>query len=222
MCRTANGCSFSSVGLLRPSYRPEQEACAVRSLLRYRESLVQMAATRVNHMQKALDQMNLRLHHVMSDITGPTGLAIVDAILAGERDPVSLARLRHERIKASREVIAQSRWRLSGGASVYVAAVAGGLPQLSEADCRLRREIRRGLDEFKPPAAESPANKNVLQPVFRSFLHFQPEAFAGRDSSATRFEACPPCGARTPVRSLEFLHSAARPAMSPSTKGFQR
>jgi transposase len=56
-----------SVGLLRASYRPEQEICAVRSLLRHRESLVQMAATHVHHMQKALDQMNLQLHHVISE-----------------------------------------------------------------------------------------------------------------------------------------------------------
>ncbi len=97
-----------SVGLLRASYRPEQEVCAVRSLLRHRESLVQMAATHVSHMQKALDQMNLQLHHVISDIVGQTGLAIVDAILAGERDSHVLANLRHERIKASEEVIAKS------------------------------------------------------------------------------------------------------------------
>src|ERR1700751_4148539 len=97
-----------SVGLLRASYRPEQEVCAIRSLLRHRESLVQMAATHVHHMQKALDQMNLQLHHVISDITGQTGLAIVDAILAGERDSRTLARLRHGRIKASEEVIAKS------------------------------------------------------------------------------------------------------------------
>ena len=97
-----------SVGLLRASYRPEQEVCAVRSLLRHRESLVRMAATHVHHMQKALDQMNLQLHHVISDITGQTGLAIVDAILAGERDPFVLARLRNDRIKASEEVIAKS------------------------------------------------------------------------------------------------------------------
>src|SRR6202142_510491 len=81
-----------SVGLLRASYRPEQEICAVRSLLRHRESLVQMGATHVNHMQKALDQMNLQLHHVISDITGLTGLAIVDAILAGEHNPRILAK----------------------------------------------------------------------------------------------------------------------------------
>jgi hypothetical protein len=128
-----------SVGLLKASYRPEQEVCAVRSLLRHRESLVQMAATHVNHMQKALDQMNLQLHHVISDIVGQTGLAIVDAILDGERDSQKLAKLRNERIKASEEVIAKS---LVGDyrprTPVHAATVAGGLSQLSKIDRRLR------------------------------------------------------------------------------------
>lgn len=97
-----------SVGLLKASYRPAQAVCAVRSLLRHRESLVQLAATHVQHMQKALDQMNLQLHHVISDITGLTGLAIIDAILAGQRDPQQLAQLRHTSIKASAETIAKS------------------------------------------------------------------------------------------------------------------
>jgi transposase len=77
-------------------------------LLRHRESLVQMASTHVNHIQKALDQMNLQLHHVISDITGQTGLAILDAILGGERNPKVLAQLRSTRIKASEEVIIKS------------------------------------------------------------------------------------------------------------------
>jgi transposase len=97
-----------SVGLLKPSFRPEQETCAMRSLLRHRESLVQMASTHVNHMQKSLDQMNLQLHHVISDITGQTGLAILDAILSGERDPKVLAALRSTGIKASEEIIVKS------------------------------------------------------------------------------------------------------------------
>ena len=59
-------------------------------------------------MQKALDQMNLQIHHVISDITGLTGLRIIDAILAGERDPLKLARLRDGRIKASEETIVKS------------------------------------------------------------------------------------------------------------------
>jgi hypothetical protein len=97
-----------AVGLLRASFRPEQQICAVRSLMRYRESLVQMAAVHLQHMQKALDQMNLQLHHVISDLSGTTGMAILDAILAGERDPLKLAELRDGRIKASEATIVKS------------------------------------------------------------------------------------------------------------------
>ena len=75
-----------SVGLLRASFRPAPEVCAIRSLQRHRDSLVEMATSHVQHMQKALDQMNLQIHHVISDITGTTGLAIIDAILGGNRD----------------------------------------------------------------------------------------------------------------------------------------
>jgi transposase len=141
-----------SVGLLRASYRPEQEVCVIRSLLRHRESLVQMAVTHVHHMQKALDQMNLQLHHVISDITGQTGLAIVEAILAGERNPYVLAKLRHDRIKASEEVIAKSLvgdyrpehlFTLRQSLAAY-----RHYGRLLE-DCD--GEIRRCLEEFKPP-----------------------------------------------------------------------
>lgn len=97
-----------SVGLLRASFRPEQAVCTVRSILRHRDTLVQMASAHIQHMQKALDQMNLQIHHVISDITGLTGLAIVEAILEGERDPVALAKLRDPRIKATESTIAQA------------------------------------------------------------------------------------------------------------------
>lgn len=97
-----------AVGLLRASFRPEQQVCAVRSLMRYRESLVEMAAVHLQHMQKALDQMNLQLHHVISDLSGTTGMAILDAILAGERDPHRLARLRDPRIQATQATIVKS------------------------------------------------------------------------------------------------------------------
>jgi transposase len=97
-----------SVGLLRASFRPPQQVCAIRSLLRHRDSLVEMATCHVHHMQKALDQMNLQLHHVIADITGTTGLAILDAILSGERDVEKLAQLRDPRIRASQETIAKS------------------------------------------------------------------------------------------------------------------
>jgi transposase len=97
-----------SVGLLRGSFRPEQAVCMVRSILRHRDGLVEMASSHVQHIQKALDQMNLQLHHVISDITGVTGLAIIEAILAGERNPYSLAKLRNYRIKATESTIAKS------------------------------------------------------------------------------------------------------------------
>lgn len=97
-----------SVGLLRPSFRPPEAVCAVRSLLRHRDTLVHLAAMHTQHMQKALTQMNLQLHHVLSDLTGVTGLAILDAILAGERDPQVLAAHRDPRVKAAPETIAKA------------------------------------------------------------------------------------------------------------------
>jgi transposase len=147
-----------SVGLLKASYRPDQEVCAVRSLLRHRESLVQMAATHVNHMQKALDQMNLQIHHVISDIVGQTGLAIVDAILAGERDPLALAQLRHERIKASAEMIAKSLvgdYREEHVFTLRQSLAAYRSYQKLIEDCD--REIRQHLEEFQPPSPPATA-----------------------------------------------------------------
>jgi transposase len=141
-----------SVGLLKASYRPEQEVCAIRSLLRHRESLVQMASTHVNHIQKALDQMNLQVHHVISDIVGQTGLAIVDAILSGERDPLKLAKLRNERIKASEEVIAKSLvgdYRPEHLFTLRQSLTAYRSYQKLIDDCD--REIRERLHDFQPP-----------------------------------------------------------------------
>jgi transposase len=97
-----------SVGLLRGSFRPDDEICAIRSFWRHRDNLIQLATLHLQHMQKALDQMNLQIHHVISDLAGTTGLAIMDAILAGERDPQKLAQLRNRHIQASEETIIKS------------------------------------------------------------------------------------------------------------------
>jgi transposase len=97
-----------SVGLLRGSFRPEAAICALRALSRHRASLVEAAAVHVQHMQKALTQMTLQIHHVLSDITGKSGVAIVDAILAGKRDPQQLAKLADGRIHAERETVVKS------------------------------------------------------------------------------------------------------------------
>ena len=97
-----------SVGLLRGSFRPADQVCAVRAILRHRDALVRGASRCVSHLHKALTQMNIQIQHVISDLTGVTGLAILQAILAGERDAQKLAALKDHRIKASRDVLAKS------------------------------------------------------------------------------------------------------------------
>lgn len=97
-----------SVGLLNASFRPSDEICVLRSLWRHREGLLQMASEHTQQMQKALTQMNLQVHHVLSDITGVSGIAILDAILVGERDPIRLAALCNRRVRSSRDIIAKS------------------------------------------------------------------------------------------------------------------
>jgi transposase len=94
-------------GLLSGSFRPEGKVCVLRSYLRHRENLVRAAGAHVQHMQKALTEMNLSLHHVLSDITGLSALAIIRAILAGERDPWKLAQMKDKRVKRTNEQIAR-------------------------------------------------------------------------------------------------------------------
>src|SRR5437867_9028437 len=76
--------------------------------MRHRQMLIEYAAAHVQHMQKALTQMNLQLQHVISDITGWTGMKILRAIVAGERDRMRLAALRDVRTKANEETIAKA------------------------------------------------------------------------------------------------------------------
>ena len=97
-----------SCGLLRGSFQPDNLTRTLRSMVRHRSNLVRTAATYLNRMQKALELMNIKLHTIISDIDGKTGTLIVEAILAGERDPEVLADMRDSRIKASREDIIKS------------------------------------------------------------------------------------------------------------------
>jgi len=103
-----------SCGLLKGSFRPDEKTVAVRSLFRHRAELVREAASSVQRMQKALTQMNVQLHHAVADITGKTGLSIIEAILAGERNPTNLAKLRDRRCQNDEKTIAKAltgTWR---------------------------------------------------------------------------------------------------------------
>lgn len=95
-------------GLLSASFRPNDQICVLRSYIRQRETLIKEAGTHIQRMQKALIQMNLQLHKVISDITGTTGMAIIRAIVAGERNPHKLAALKDRRIQSSTDKIAQA------------------------------------------------------------------------------------------------------------------
>ena len=95
-------------GLLSGAFRPDGDIRRLRSYLRQRAMRVQYASQHIQHMQKALTQMNVKLQHVIRDITGKTGLDIIEAIVGGERDPQKLARLRDRRIKADEATIAKS------------------------------------------------------------------------------------------------------------------
>ena len=94
-----------SYGLLRGSFRPDAEIASLRAYLRQRERLVEYAAAHIQHMQKALMEMNLQLHHVVSDITGATGMRIIRAIVAGERNPDVLATYRDVRCHSSIDTV---------------------------------------------------------------------------------------------------------------------
>lgn len=95
-------------GLLKASYQPENEARKIRNLTRHRNNILRALSKEVLHMQKAMEQMNIKLSNVLSDIVGKSGLAIIVAIINGERNPIRLAQLADSRCKRSREEIALS------------------------------------------------------------------------------------------------------------------
>ena len=97
-----------SYGLLRGSFRPKDKILKMRTLMRHRSMLIEYTASHIQHMQKALSLMNIQLHHAIRDITGVTGMSIVRAIVAGERDPKKLAQYRDGRCKNSEDVIRES------------------------------------------------------------------------------------------------------------------
>jgi DNA-binding protein YbaB len=126
-------------GLLRNSFRPPQEIRTMRTYWRQRNDLIRSAARHVQRMQKALTQMNIQLANVLSEVSGVTGQAIIQAILAGERDPRKLAAFRDKRVKASEEEIARSlegNWQED--LLFMIEAGTGWLRVLSETDERVR------------------------------------------------------------------------------------
>ena len=130
-------------GLLNNSFQPTEEIWVLRTYMRQREKLVAVAGTCTQHIQKALTEMNIQLANVISDISGMTGMAILRAIVSGEKNPRALARLKGERIHASREEIAQSlegTWRQELLFVLEQSLALYDLYQQKIAECTLRIE----------------------------------------------------------------------------------
>jgi transposase len=162
-------------GLLRGSFRPKGEVATLRAYLRQRERLLDYAAAHIQHMQKALTQMNLQLHHVVSDVTGATGMRIIRAIVAGERDLDKLAGYRDPRCHAPLETIRQAL--VGNDREEHVFALAQALElydtyqaKVAACDARIEAVLSRLQD-----AAAKPAGK--LPPALPALRHANAPAF---------------------------------------------
>lgn len=167
-------------GLLGASFRPADPYCVTRSYMRLRDQLVANRSTQIQLMQKALHQMNVQLSHVLSDISGESGMAIIEAILAGQRNPVALAALANRRVKASQERIAQALvgdyrpehlFALQTAYDMYLAYKA----KIEQCDQRLSQELENLPDrvdlQVKPLPPVAP--KKQINEALRAGLYLK-------------------------------------------------
>jgi transposase len=175
-------------GFLKASFRPADAICQIRSIQRHRETLIRENARHIQHMQKALHQMNVLLPKVVSDITGTTGLAIIQKILDGERNPVKLAKWRNPHCQSSEEEIAKALHGDYRREHLFVLRQAHAmyhvvLGQIRECDRELERlvmEIDKQVDANQTPP---PPREKSPQPPHRNDVQF-----AGQDGRTLLYE----------------------------------
>jgi transposase len=161
-----------SYGLLNGSFRPIQDICALRSFMRQRQNLVQSCGREVQHMQKALQQMNVHLHHAVADLAGATGLRILDAIMAGERDPAKLAELRDDKLckrttKPELQKALEGDWREEHLFSLRQALETYRhlLRQVQECDAQIEQALAKVVVEDKKTEAPAPKNPKAKDSI---------------------------------------------------------
>jgi transposase len=187
-------------GLLSASFRPEAEMCAWRAYMRHRATLLEYRAAHIQHMQKALQQMNVQWTQVLSDITGATGLAIIRAIVAGERDPVQLARCRDPRCVRSTEELANALSGHDRPAHVFALMQALALDdtytaQVRECDLEIAQHVQ----------AIRPVWSDALPPVDRA------------DKRLSHGKKAPSYDARPMLYQLTGVDLVAIPGLNAST-----
>jgi len=169
-------------GLLRASFRPKGELAALRAYLRQRERLLDYSASHIQHLQKALMQMNVQLQHVVTDMTGTTGMRIIRAIVEGERDPIKLANYRDPRCHASVDEICAAlsgNWR-----EEHIFALRQALElydtyqsKIAECDAQVEAVLKRLQDAAAiapqplPPVRHRDATANAPSFDARAALH---------------------------------------------------
>lgn len=151
-------------GLMQNSFHPTAAVRCLRTVWRQRADHVAAAGRTIQRMQKALIQMNLQLSNVISDVAGVTGMAIIRAIVAGERDPQKLAALRHRRTEATSEEIAESlvgNWRedLLFVLGQELALYDAFQQRITECDAELQRHLKDLTDSAQPAAEAPPSHK---------------------------------------------------------------
>jgi transposase len=157
-----------SFGLLNGSFRPDQQIRKLRTYMRLRDNLVVESTQAVHHMQKALFEMNVQLSNVISDIVGETGLHIVEAIIAGERDPEQLASLCSSRIKASRQTVAKSLHGNWDEALLFALGVALETYRFAQAKIQeCDACIQDHLTQFESRAELTNSPKNIKDQLHR-------------------------------------------------------
>jgi hypothetical protein len=158
-----------SYGLLRRSFRPAGDICAVRALWRHRDCLIEDWSRTVQHIQKALHEMNVLLHKVVTDITGKTGMAILQAIVGGEREPQRLARFRDPRIKATeREIVEGLRGDYREELILIIGLCLERLRSVQGHLDRIDGEIERRMGKLQPNPTEIAAPELVNSPLKRN------------------------------------------------------
>ncbi len=156
-------------GLLRASFRPTASLVELRSYMRHRDMLIASAARHIQHIQKALMLMNVQIHHAVADVTGVTGMRIVRAIVAGEHDPVALAKHRDPRCRVSEAKLVDALrgnykpehlFSLKQALRLYDTY----LQVIAESDSRIERVLNALAERCAPPAAPPPAPKRRNRP----------------------------------------------------------
>jgi transposase len=147
-------------GLLRGAFRPADEICELRAFLRHRKNMVDESNRHILHIQKALQEMNLLLHHVLSDVTGESGLRILDAMLAGERDGRALAKLIDFRVKKSPEEVASALHGEYSEPQLFILDQAlksyrHSQGQIEECDRQILRQAQQMQSREAAPAADA-------------------------------------------------------------------